>query len=78
MEIDFLHIDIKNFYSYRSNRCSHSFVIDNVPFNKIKEYVEEQGFRMDNHISWENKYGLCFTYSDHRLYVGYKMTNKSW
>ncbi len=78
MKIDFLNIGIKNFYSYRSNRCSHSFVIDHVPFNEIKEYIEEQGFRMDNHISWENKYGLCFTYSDHSLYIGNKMIGRSW
>lgn len=78
MNIDFLDTEIKNFYPYRRNRCCPSFVINNVSFSEIKEYVEEQGFRMDNHISWENEQGLCFTYSDHTLYIGNKMIGRSW
>lgn len=78
MNIDFLEDEIKTFYPYRKNRCSHSFIINDVSFIEVKQYIESQGFCMDNHISWENEYGLCFTYSDHTLYIGNKMIGKSW
>ena len=78
MEIDFCFTGIKDFYTYRSNRCIHTLIIYNVPFKYIKEYIEEQNYKMDNHISWRDNNGLCFTYSDHNLYIGCFMTNKSW
>lgn len=78
METNFLDVQITEFYSYRSNRCRHSFIIFDVPRYEIQEYIESQGFKMDNHISWRNEYGLCFTYSDGNLYIGNGMIDKSW
>lgn len=78
MRLDFFSFGIKAFYPYRSNRCRHSFTIYDVSFDSVKRYIEGQGYRMDNHISWENESGLCFTYSDHNLHIGVAMLNERW
>lgn len=81
-----LHGDIKRFYTYRSGSINHlTLVIEDresadstMLASKVKKYLESQGYRMDNHICWETTSGVCYGYSDHKLYVGSSITEGRW
>lgn len=71
---------IEHFYPYRSALLSASIWIDLDDNGKrhLKHYLERMGYRMDNHICWKNKDGMCFCYSDGQLGLGTEITEEKW
>lgn len=68
--------EITQFYTYRTALVHHSLIIelDEAEIKQLKRYIERNSYQMDNHIAWKNDKGLYFGYSDHKLYVGHKVT----
>lgn len=42
------------------------------------EWIESENHTFDNHISWEDTSGMCYTYSDDVLYIGKDIKVKNW
>lgn len=65
--------NIVEFYPYRKAMVAQAvtFDLDDFDVNVVlKRYLEEQGYKKDNHICWKTAEGLYFQYSDGTLYVG--------
>lgn len=79
----FNEMQIKDFYTYRTATAFGGVKITdqtnkNMLRENVKNYLEEQGYRMDNHICWTNIEGINFMWSDNALYIGGKLTIKNW
>lgn len=75
-----LYGEITNFWTYRSANVNILVTIDMDEFDNriLKRYIESFGYRMDNHICWEVNHSLYMRYSDHKLYIGNKITVRNW
>lgn len=66
------------FYSYRKARVwGVSFTVTERQKDDIREYLESNGHKMDNHICWSSD-KLNFMYSDGCLFIGTEISVKSW
>lgn len=63
---------IEHFYTYRTALLEASIWIDLEDREKkqLSNYLKRMGYRMNNHICWKNKDGMCFSYSDGQLGLG--------
>lgn len=63
---------IEHFYTYRSAQLCASIWIDLDDYGKkiLHNYLERMGYKMDNHICWKNRDGMCFSYSDGQFGLG--------
>lgn len=43
----------------------------------IKDYINSNGYRFDNHITWKNDSGICFTYDNGNIFIGNNMIVKN-
>lgn len=79
METIEIHGEIVEFWSYRK-AIVYSAVVIRVPRISaiVREYVESNGHKMDNHICWKTSCGLYYMYSDHTLYIGDSIDVRSW
>lgn len=69
---------ITAFYSYRKARVwGVSLTVTERQKDDIKEYLETNGYKMDNHICWSSD-KLHFMYSDGCLFIGTDISIKSW
>lgn len=69
---------IIRFHSYRKARVfGITIECDAKTTTKIKNHIEEQGYKMDNHICWEYDNLKCM-YSDHVLTIGTEISIKNW
>ena len=77
--INFSDTPISEFYTYRSARVAPILTIecDEYMCSVIRSYIEDNGYRHDNHICWKSG-GLCFMYSDRHLYVGDEIIKTNW
>lgn len=78
--LDF-HSDIVEFYTYRSAIVAPKFFSIKLNAEQAKElklFIENNGYHMDNHISFKLANGICVQYSDHKLYVSDEITIKNW
>ena len=77
-----LYGEVRKFYPYRSAiLVGLNLVIEDEEGNLAKvveKYLKPQGYRMDNHICWETTTGVCFEYSDHKLYIGSSIKEGRW
>lgn len=84
MEVNIrIHGDVKKFYSYRSGLLGNlTLVIEDREGSNlsmaVRNYLNSQGYRMDNHICWESTSGVCYGYSDHKFYVGSYIKEERW
>lgn len=65
--------EIVEFYTYRSALVAHSFAIEDEDGSldaMVRRYVERNNYNMDNHICWKTDRGLCYRYSDRKLFIG--------
>ena len=71
---------IEKFYTYRSAQVAADLWVDLDDFEikLLSKCIEENGYRMDNHICWKMKDGLCLSYSDHKLGIGTKIIEERW
>lgn len=71
---------IQRFWPYRSAFAETQVQLDLEDFDIkiLKRFVEENGYRMDNHISFELESGLYCTYSDHKLYISSTIIEGKW
>ena len=46
-------------------------------YKEVKAFVEENGYKMDNHICFSTDFGIDFMWSDNTLIVG-ELTAKNW
>ena len=63
---------IEKFYPYRKALLYASIWIelDEQEKQRLGKYLERMGYKMDNHICWKNRDGMCFSYSDGHFGVG--------
>ena len=71
---------IDRFYTYRSAHLLATLWIDLEDFEikQLSKYIEGMSYRMDNHICWKMKDGLCLSYSDHKLGIGTEIVEERW
>lgn len=71
---------IKQFYPYRTAFANHSIAIrlSSAQKKELIEWIESENYNFDNHISWEDTSGMCYTYSDSVLYIGKNLKIKNW
>lgn len=71
---------IKQFYPYRTAFANYSIAIRLTSSQKedLIEWLESENYNFDNHISWEDTLGMCYTYSDSVLYIGKNLKIKNW
>lgn len=77
---------IVEFYPYRTAKVLYTFCEDCSASSEqsfwlveqIKRYVEENGYKMGNHICWKTESGLCYQYSDHSLLIGTELIKDNW
>lgn len=71
---------IKQFYPYRTAFANHSIAIrlSSAQKEELIEWIESENYNFDNHISWEDTSGMCYTYSDSVLYIGKTLKIKNW
>lgn len=71
---------IEHFYTYRSAQLCASiwFDLDDNGKKSLSNYLKRMGYRMDNHICWKNKDGMCFCYSDGQLGLGTEIIEEKW
>lgn len=71
---------ITKFYTYRTAYVC-GVEIDNDKngdlYKEVKAFVEENGYKMDNHICFSTDFGIDFMWSDNTLIVG-ELTAKNW
>lgn len=76
--IDFNYLEITEFYSYRTAIVTGVKIEDKTITETIREFVTENGYKMDNHICFTTNNGLAFMYSDRCLYVGTNIIKRNW
>ncbi len=71
---------IEKFYTYRTALIDASIWIDLEAGERqmLRKYLQNMGYRMDNHICWKNKDGMCFMYSDNKLGLGTNLREMCW
>lgn len=71
-------MSITAFYSYRKARVwGVALTLTEKQKDDIREYLESNGHKMDNHICWSSD-TLHFMYSDGCLFIGTEISIKSW
>ena len=76
--IDFNNLKIKEFYYYRTAIVSGIKIEDKTISETVREFVTENGYKMDNHICFTTDNGLAFMYSDRCLYIGTHIIKRNW
>ena len=63
---------IDKFYPYRTALLQASIwiALDDKDIQHLTKYLQRMGYKMDNHICWKNRDGMCFSYSDRSLGLG--------
>ena len=76
--IDFNYLEIKEFYSYRTAIVTGVQIEDKSITETVREFVTDNGYKMDNHICFTTDNGLAFMYSDRCLYIGTYVIKRNW
>lgn len=76
--INFNNLKIKEFYSYRTAIATGVKIEDKTISETVREFVTENGYKMDNHICFTTDNGLAFMYSDRCLYIGTHVIKRNW
>lgn len=76
--IDFKCLNITEFYPYRTAIVTGICFTDKTISETVREFLTENGYKMDNHICFITDNGLAFMYSDRCLYVGTKVIKRNW
>ena len=76
--IDFNNLKIKEFYYYRTAIVTGIKIEDKTISETVREFVTENGYKMDNHICFTTDNGLAFMYSDRCLYIGTHIIKRNW
>lgn len=77
--IDFNNLTITKFYPYRRAIVTGLCIDVNETMSKIiREFLTDNGYKMDNHICWKTDNGLTFMYSDRHLYINTKVREERW
>lgn len=71
---------IVEFYTYRSAKVNWSFNIElsREDIDNLHEYIEDNGYKPDNHICWKDSNGICCWYMDRTLYIGTEIIKKNY
>lgn len=76
--IEFGPMPITAFYSYRKARVwGVALTLTMRQKDDIREYLESNGYKIDNHICWSSN-TLHFMYSDGHLFIGTEISIKDW
>lgn len=84
--INFNNLKVEEFYSYRTAIVTGVCIeeIKNSSFNTptltdtVREFLEDNGYTLTNHICFTTNNGLAFMYSGRCLYIGTKVTKRNW
>lgn len=76
--IDLNYLKITEFYSYRTAIVTGVKIEDKTISETVREFVTENGYKMDNHICFTTDNGLAFMYSDRCLYIGTHVIKRNW
>ena len=72
-------LKITEFYPYRTATVTGICVEEDKTLSEtVKEFLEDNGYKFDNHICFTTNNGLAFMYSGRCLYVGTKVTKRNW
>ena len=75
----FNNLKITEFYPYRTAIVTGIYVSEDTSISEIvREFLEDNGYKFDNHICFTTNNGLAFMYSSKCLYIGTKVTKKNW
>jgi hypothetical protein len=71
---------IDKFYPYRTALLEASIwiTLDDKEKQRISKYLQLMGYKMDNHICWKNRDGMCFCYSDNQLGLGLEIREENY
>ena len=76
--IDFNFLNITEFYPYRTAIVTGICFEDKTIHETVREFLTDNGYKMDNHICFTTNNGLAFMYSGRCLYIGTKVTKRNW
>ena len=77
--INFNNLKVTEFYPYRTAIVTGICVAEDTSISEtVKEFLEENGYKFDNHICFTTNNGLAFMYSGRCLYIGTKVTKRNW
>ena len=75
----FNNLKITEFYPYRTAIVTGICVAEDTSISEIvKGFLEDNGYKFDNHICFTTNNGLAFMYSSRCLYIGTKVTKRNW
>ena len=75
----FNNLKITEFYPYRTAIVTGIYVSEDTSISEIvREFLEDNGYKFDNHICFTTNNGLAFMYSGRCLYIGTKVTKRNW
>ena len=75
----FNNLKITEFYPYRTAIVTGICVTEDTSISEIvREFLEDNGYKFDNHICFTTNNGLAFMYSSKCLYIGTKVTKRNW
>lgn len=75
----FNNLKITEFYPYRTAIVTGVYVAEDTSISEIvKEFLEDNGYKFDNHICFTTNNGLAFMYSSKCLYIGTKVIKRNW
>ena len=75
----FNNLKITEFYPYRTAIVTGICVAEDTSISEtVKEFLEDNGYTLTNHICFTTNNGLAFMYSSKCLYIGTKVIKRNW
>ena len=75
----FNNLKITEFYPYRTAIVTGICVAEDTSISEtVKEFLEDNGYTLTNHICFTTNNGLAFMYSGRCLYIGTKVIKRNW
>ena len=76
--INFNNLKVTEFYPYRTAIVTGILVEDKTISETVREFLTDNGYKIDNHICFTLNNGLACMYSSRCLYIGTKVTKRNW
>ena len=77
--INFNNLKVTEFYPYRTAIVTGICVAEDTSISEtVKEFLEDNGYTLTNHICFTTNNGLAFMYSSKCLYIGTKVIKRNW
>ena len=75
-----LHGEITKFWTYRTAFVPGIIVLEMSEYDRleIKNFLDNNGYKIDNHICWQMEDGVYCMYSDLKLHIAGTIEEMNW